>query len=717
MASTMIGQPAAGISCHHCGQPNEENLRFCGHCGKNLWAQCPGCEETHRIGLRFCGQCGMNLQMVVDQKAAQYQEMLDEATVMLKEHDLRRALSHLDSLVRVQDKQFQRYTERATELIAEIQTEKEHWDRVAISAMQTATQALARHDYDVAVKALSEIPVPLRNEEQNKLLKTAASQQREVGTLSSEIQLAIKTGQMQGLGQRVDRLLQLQPETESVQRLAVQLRDRLFGKAHAKFRDHDFTSTLRLLDEVPYSERNENVEKLHRMARERQWLQIDLRLSPVVDKHLVGIAERFAKVCPDDESAQDLLRRVKAKVSEKKPDHRSAAPGWVLPEDYRFGFPVVWLGGFETIQTAQSEKAMIGRLPGQFFVAAGLAIQGMGAASIDTNFVPEKQSGLLKSWPFQRKKTARAAWGVDVGTSAIKAVRLTRESETSPLRIDQVRYVQHESPLTASGSPVGKVQQILRASLNEFSKTVDFDDEPIVVGLSGRHVLGRFFNVPAFDKENVDSAVKFEIKHQLPMALDDLYWATHLFDRGQGNDEFIPQQVMLQATKRQFVDELLEACQAEKLRVSAVQSEPVALHNFARFEFAGLHGPETPSSSAAIALLDIGTHSTNFVISSPNQIWFRNLNVGGDTFNRALLRPFQLTHEEAETLKREPLRTKSMHKLYDEFEAIFAMTVAEIERSIQNFQSAFPKLEIKGMYGFGGGFQLHGMMRHLCRKF
>ncbi len=46
--------------CPHCGKPNDEEAKFCRHCGGELSVICPNCGEKVKDG-EFCDKCGTPL--------------------------------------------------------------------------------------------------------------------------------------------------------------------------------------------------------------------------------------------------------------------------------------------------------------------------------------------------------------------------------------------------------------------------------------------------------------------------------------------------------------------------------------------------------------------------------------------------------------------------------------------------------------------------------
>jgi Tfp pilus assembly PilM family ATPase len=178
--------------------------------------------------------------------------------------------------------------------------------------------------------------------------------------------------------------------------------------------------------------------------------------------------------------------------------------------------------------------------------------------------------------------------------------------------------------------------------------------------------------------------------------------------------------VALQAIKSFHAEQLLAIAREAGLNIDILQSDCTALHNFATYEFFGKAGESQEEDKTtkeehaeAIAMLDVGTHGSNLVISSPTLVWFRSIGVGGDAFTSDLLKPFRLTRAQAETLKRKPSSARRISQVYKAMEPTLSYLVEDVQRSVQSCLKLFPHVVIRRMFGVGGGFALHGLMRRL----
>src|SRR5687768_12062552 len=164
-------------------------------------------------------------------------------------------------------------------------------------------------------------------------------------------------------------------------------------------------------------------------------------------------------------------------------------------------------------------------------------------------------------------------WSVDVGKSALKAVRLRRERNSIEiLAIDKVDY-----PLSDNGVDTSAQA---REALSAFRQRNDIKD-PVVVAHPGQGTFSRFIKIPAFDQKKLKDMVRFEASQQIPFPLDEVIWDYHLVDRAYLPGE--EREVGLFAVRKEAVDDYLLEFTQEGLSVEMLSIGYLGLLNFIKF--------------------------------------------------------------------------------------------------------------------------------------
>ncbi len=698
--------------CFKCGRANSPARTFCSGCGQRLWELCPECSGRHIPGEKYCGGCGLDLEKYFHEHRAQCECRLQEAIQLRERHEFPTAEVRLKQVAAERDERLQALVRQAAGLLQEIEADKKRWRKSTHEIQGQAEQHLIAYRYEEAAAALDTVPEPLRSERVAELLAEARGKRDEVAGLTAAIREAVAANQLEELPPKLDRLLELQPGHATAQRLARQLRDRIVAAAKKRLAADEFGAARRLLDKIPEAAQDEEVETLRDHSRELEWLLQALKSAPVVDRPLLALAERLVKLRPEHAEAAQLLKRIRLKLREPPTDRRHAWPAWVVKSG-RFSFPVSCLAGLQQIACSPDLDALVRQTPGRWFVACGLALQALEHAAVPINLLPAKDGGLLTKLPFLRRKSAAAAWGLDLGASGLKAVRLTLEPSRGTVALEAVELVDFPAQVSQATDEAEWRRTQLQI-LQQFVQRHELGGERIGLSVSSRQVLGRFCELPPLEPKRLPDVIRYEAGMQYPFDLQELVWGYHILPRPEGDGASAgPMRVVMQAVKRHHVHELLSLCQDAGLNVDVLQSDSLALHNFAVHEFFSGAEANDPNP-AVVALLDLGAQSANLVLSSPRFVWFRNIAVAGEMFTSTVLRPLKLTREQAEQLKREPAKAHRVYRLYELWEPILGYLADEIDRSLATCKRQTPGLKLQQLGGLGGGFQLHGVLRRLA---
>ena len=641
--------------------------------------------------------------------------MLAEARALSTAHHYGRAVQLLEALASRGEDDAEMAASAAAE-ISQVEARERRQKELAALTFQQGAELLAGRVYEGAVQILESIPEPLRTREIVNALERAQSQWTELISLNKEVRALLEAKRTQELFPKIERLLALKPDHAQAQKLATQLRDQILAAAVKRLNDHLYVDALKLLESIPVFARNAEVETALDKAVELSVLQIELRNAPLALPCSLAIVQKLVKFAPSNVEVSRLVEEFKARAA-TRPDHaRSAAPSWTkAPQRTHVLLPVEWLGYFTRLNCDEAAGSKTLReSPGQFFVALGLALQGIEEADTAVNLLPAEKAGLLGKLPFSFGKTPpAAAWGLDLGESGLRAVKLSKDAKSGALKLEACEHIPHGQPLPPQDRSLEREAAAL-VTLKEFLSKAKMEGSRIVANLSSQRVLGRFFDLPPMAGKKVAQAVQYEAKHQIPVPLDDLTWAYDVQGQaptagGKEQDER-PRKILLVAARLPHVQAQVAMFKAVGISVDELVPDGLALHNAFQFEFEAEQGK--PS-----ALLDIGLDCTNFVISAPRAAWFRSFGLGGENFTQALLKQFQLVRDQAEDLKRRPAKARRYSLYCATQESLLVQLVGEIERSLSSYSRFSPANPVERLYGVGGAFQTPGLLRYLrCGK-
>lgn len=701
------------VTCPHCQRTSPATKRFCGGCGKSLWETCPLCQSECAADEQFCGSCGGDILEALGEKSRGLQSKLAEADKLVATGRYDAALRELRTVAAVADPRFERWAQQALAAIERADAQRAQSEAAAADSIASARQHLEGHCFEAAIRELEAIPVPIRTPEANALLQRARGAWQDALTLTSEIRAGLDDGRTVELLPKIERLLALKPDHAQARQLAEKMRDRLVRAAKRQFQAQQYRECLDELAQLPLFLRTAETDSMADTAGELLALLDGIRGAAIADRPTLALADRLVKLAPASEEARKIRARLAERMEVPRTDPRVGAVNFApLPNRTPSGVAVDWLANAGQLQGANERvQSALHEHPGQLWVAMGLALQGLGLAAVPIDLSPEDQTNVLAR-PLFVRKTGPVAWGLDLSDYALKAVKLTKETKDSPVKVAAVEYILHRKPLFAPGMDRER-PEILEETLRDFVlRAGDLSSAKVCAGLAGQRVLGRFFDIPPIPAKKLPDAIAFEARHQLPIALDELCWRHQVLGTGDGtNPDQSPRRIVVTAARQPHVREWLSLFKSAGINVDQVQCDCVALHNALMFDLSDTG--TAVGGNSAICVLDVGTDSTNVVVSSPAAVWFRTFGQGGNNFTNALVKQFNLTHAQAEQIKREPAKARRYGQLCAALRPILLQLAGEVERSLANYAKLFPDTPVKLVFGLGGAFQTHGLLRHL----
>lgn len=298
-----------------------------------------------------------------------------------------------------------------------------------------------------------------------------------------------------------------------------------------------------------------------------------------------------------------------------------------------------------------------------------------------------------------KRKKKNTVLGLDLGTSAIKAVEISRAGED--LSVTGCAYEHVEDP----------------AEYNETIKAVldsgGFKPNNVVVGFSGRSTMLQTVTLPADAEEDLDTAMLSEAEKYIPYDISEAQIDFHVFDGMEGHQV----KALLVAVRQQDIEDKLEILFNSGITPVRVDVELVALAN--AYETANVGGTYLPEGRAA-ALVDLGATKTLITVTDGVTNVFREFPVGGNTMTEMVGQRIGCELGEAERLKLNPGDRMEIIKdaIYPAIEDI----TAEIRSCLDMFKSISAGREpgvmllSGGILGFSGVVPLIGRMTKIEAK-
>ncbi len=296
-------------------------------------------------------------------------------------------------------------------------------------------------------------------------------------------------------------------------------------------------------------------------------------------------------------------------------------------------------------------------------------------------------------------------WAIDIGSCSFKAIRISPSEEG--LEVIGFDYLEHDKILSVAGVSAKDRHDSIAATLRQFLTQNDVGKEPVAISIAGQNSFARFTKLPPVEKKKIPEVVQFEAVQQIPFDINEVEWDWQLMETSDSPDA----KVGLFAIKNELIGEILDHFTRDNVRVTTVQIAPMALYNYILYEDRTI----SAGGNKATVILDMGAENTTVVICTDNDVWQRNIRIGGNSFTQAIADAFKVPFEKAEKLKRTAPMSKYMRQIYTAMKPVYTELSGELSRSLGFYTSSGPGRgsTFSKIIAVGGGMKLQGLTKYL----
>lgn len=289
--------------------------------------------------------------------------------------------------------------------------------------------------------------------------------------------------------------------------------------------------------------------------------------------------------------------------------------------------------------------------------------------------------------------------GLDIGTSAVRAVELTVDSGSRPVleAFGQVGL----PPGAVMDGEVRDRSQVVHA-LQRVWKEGGFRQRKVILGIAGLRAITREVDMPPLPPDELDEAVKYEADQVVPFPMDQTMISSKVMAQFTDEEGTPKIRVLVAAAHRELIDGVVDAVRAAGLEPIGIDLDTAALAR-------ALHDPASDGSDQVV--VSVGAGLTLVVVHRGGQLQFvRTIDLGGETITKSIAGALDVPRVDAEQIKRQ-LGEPGTHDFRAENAARSAVgdLVGEIHNSIR-FYSAQPgrgspvRVEVTGAGARVAGF-------------
>jgi len=293
--------------------------------------------------------------------------------------------------------------------------------------------------------------------------------------------------------------------------------------------------------------------------------------------------------------------------------------------------------------------------------------------------------------------------GLDIGTSAIRAVELTVADGDRPI-LEAFGQVGLRPGTVVDGEVRDRVRVV--EALHRLWHEGGFSEKRVNLGVAGLRAITREVDMPPLPPEELDNAVRFQADQVIPFPLERTSISAKVIAQYTDAEGAAQIRVLVAAAHRDMIDGVVDAVQAAGLQPVGIDLDTAALAR-ALYDPSFTGGPE--------AIVSVGAGLTMVVVHQGGLLQFvRTIDLGGDNVTKGIASALDLPLLDAEAVKRK-LGEPGLHDTRAESAAAGAVEelVGEVHNSIRFFSSLPGRLVPARVLVTGGGARTAGFLPKL----
>ncbi|MGH9329860.1 MAG: type IV pilus assembly protein PilM [Vicinamibacterales bacterium] len=238
-------------------------------------------------------------------------------------------------------------------------------------------------------------------------------------------------------------------------------------------------------------------------------------------------------------------------------------------------------------------------------------------------------------------KRAKALVGLDIGSSAVKAVELKPAGRGYKVAAFGSEPVPPDSIVDGAIIDGTAVADAIRRLFDRHKiKTRD-----VAASLSGNAVIVKKITLPQMTESEISESIYWEAEQYIPFDIQDVNLDYQIIDTGGSSGKATMDVLLVAAKKEKIADYTGVIAQAGRTAV-VVDVDAFALQNAYEANY-GIQPGEV------VVLLNAGASATNInILSGEQSVFTRDISIGGNAYTEALQKELNLPYDAADALKK-----------------------------------------------------------------
>jgi len=305
------------------------------------------------------------------------------------------------------------------------------------------------------------------------------------------------------------------------------------------------------------------------------------------------------------------------------------------------------------------------------------------------------------------RRTPKAVVGLDIGSSAVKAVELKPSGKSYKVAAFASESVPADSivdgAIIDADAVVGTIKRL-------FDKTPAFKTKKVCASLSGNTVIVKKITLPVMTETELRDSIYWEAEQYIPFDIQDVNLDYQILDTPDPTSKTMD--VLLVAAKNEKIADYTGVIGQAGRTAVVVDVDAFALQNAYEVNY----GAE---ADAVVVLLNAGASATNInILCGDQSVFTRDISIGGNAYTEALQRELNLPFEQADQLKRgHDVQDATYEDARPVLRAVTENVMLEIQKTFDFFKATAASDRIHRIVISGGASRAEGFAEMLAERF
>ena len=290
--------------------------------------------------------------------------------------------------------------------------------------------------------------------------------------------------------------------------------------------------------------------------------------------------------------------------------------------------------------------------------------------------------------------------GVDIGTSTIKVVELTRWGRKKSLKnYGEMRSeVLYDKPFrTAEKSSLLLSAKDIARALRGILQEAKIKTKDAIFSIPDFSSFFTHFELPPMSKEELSEAVQYEARKHVPLPFSEVTFDWQILNKKRFGLPKEAARILMVVVPNELINQYQEIARLSNLSLSALEAEVF-----------GLIRSSLGDKKESVVILDMGAQTTTINVVKKGVLQSsRSIDIGGGSFTERIAQSLSINRKEAEEKK----RTQGFFP--QELKTILAPLLDTVVVEIRQAMGDFKEQEIQRIVLGGGSSLLPGLKEYL----